>query len=365
MASVTMRIFVMGLAAVLNRDGGGVDILLPTADYHFPMLVFPCKAQDTKCGHHAEEVARDLQLQGNLDADKLLAFRGSRFGAVELKDMKSIKILIDNDLVPVNAPASKTAGRHHHWPMSMWYHMAGEVPQTKHQAKDASWLVSLKDILPCATPKALPEMISDNTLAAYMSSKATMLGDPIVASLSGMYEYTNGRCTASGEDATQQYAVTLDFNPTSSPFTRQDQAAADALYYEVTVDEAVKIYLYTSAASPIVITPYKSTGPVDILIANLTAYSDSTKACPVTSAPHGASYESLLHHPSECRFPTALLGWQSTRTPKLTLGAVGNDLPDILNVVSVKNPGVNPLSSDSNVVILEGTSRNLCYMLTN
>ncbi|HXO42827.1 MAG TPA: hypothetical protein VN999_15370 [Thermoanaerobaculia bacterium] len=359
MDSVTMRIFVMGLAAVLNRDGGGVDIVLPTADHHYPMVVFPCKDQDTVCAHQAKGVWTELSLPNvNLDGYNLLAFRGSHFGAVKLDDTKGIKIRIIPDPMRVSAPASKPAGRHHRWPMSMWYHLAGEVPQTPHQAKDASWLVSLKDILPCATPKALSEMTGDHTLAAYLSSSTAMLGDPIVASLSGLYEYTNGRCSSSGEDSLQQYAVTLDFNH-SAPFTRQDQAAADAFYYQVTVDASVKIYLDTSAGPPIVITPYSNTGSVDILIANLTEFGDYRVACQPRSTPHGDLYKPLLHLPSGCTtFPTAELGWESTRMPKSVLE--GDNLPDILGVVSVKNPGVGVFFN-----YREGASRPLCYTLTN
>jgi hypothetical protein len=357
MDSVTMRIFVMGLAAVLNRDGGGVDILLPTADGHYPIMVFSCKDQDTACAHQAKDVSTELKLPSvNLDGYNLLAFRGSHFGAVELNDTKSIKISIIP--APVSAPVSKPAGRHHDWPMSMWYHLAGEVPRTPDQAKDASWLVSLKDILPCATPKALSEMTGDHTLAAYLSS-STALGDPIVASLSGLYEWTNGHCTSSGQDRLQQYAVTLDFNP-SSPFTRQDQAGADAFYYQVTVDASVKIYLDPSAGPPIV--PYTGTGSVDILIANLTEFSDAKVACQQKFASHGDLYKPLLHLPSGCTtFPTAELGWESTRTPKSVLEG---DLPEILGVVSFTNPGVG-LGPLFKFKFNEGSSRPLCYMLTN
>jgi hypothetical protein len=356
MDSVTMRIFVMGLAAVLNRDGGGVDILLPTEGHHYPMMVFSCKDRDTVCAHQAKEVWTELKLPDlNLDGYNLLTFRRSHFGAVELNDTKSIKISIIP--APVRVPVSKPAGRHHDWPMSMWYHLAGEVPRTPDQAKDASWLVSLKDILPCATPKALSEMTGDHTLAAYLSS-STALGDPIVASLSGLYEYTNGRCTSSsGQDRLQQYAVTLNFNP-SSPFTRQNQAGADAFYYQVPVDASVKIYLDTSAGPPILITPYTGTGSVDILLANLTEFSDSKVACQPRSASHGDLYKPLLHLPSGCTtFPTAKLGWESTRMPKLVLEG---DLPEILGVVSFENPGVS-----RPFIPTEGASRPLCYMLTN
>jgi hypothetical protein len=358
MDSVTMRIFVMGLAAVFNRDGQGIDILLPTADYHSPVMVFSCKAHDTGCAHQAEDVKTELELPcENLDDDKLLKFRGSRFGAVKLDDPKSIKISITPDPPLVNPPAYRPAGRHHHWPMSMWYHLAGEVPRTPHQAKDASWLVSLKDILPCATPKALGEVTGDRTLAAYMSSSTRILGDPIVASLSGLYEYTNGHC--SGEGAPQQYAVTLKFKR-SSPFTRQDQAAADAFYYLVTVDASVKIRLDLSSG-PIYITPYRdpNTGFMDILLANLIAYDDSKEVCRQTSTSHGDFYKPLLHLPPGCtKFPTAELGWETTRTPKLVLEE--NNLPGILGVVSFKDPGEN-----RPFVPTEGAARPICYTLAN
>jgi hypothetical protein len=360
MASVTMRIFVMGLAAVLNRDGGGVDILLPAAEGHLPVLVFPCQKQDTNCGHDAYKLRTDLGLpKENFDSDKLLYFRDSHFGAVELKDTQSIKIRIVPDPKRVSAPAAKTAGRHHRWPMSMWYHLAGEVPRTPDQAKDASWLVSLKDILPCATPKALSEMTGDHTLAAYLSSSTTTLGDPTVASLSGLYEYEFGRCRPFGEDSTQPYAVTLNFNP-SAHFTRQDQAAADAFYHLVTVPTDVKIYLDTSAGSTLIM-PYTGAGSVDILIANLTPFYDSTDACPTKVAEHGPLYGKLLHLPPECKFPVAEMGWESTRTPQSDLRE-GN-LDDILGVVSVKNPGVHHPFHPGRVT--QGASRTLCYTLTN
>jgi hypothetical protein len=351
---ITLRVFVMGLAAVLSRDGGGLDIVLPRGPNHVAVLVYPCG--DSACKGEAKKVSDDLGLPPqNYDPAKgLLAFKNAYFGAVELN---GVKLHFQPSPSASSAATSPShGGRHHHWYSDWWFHWAGEVP-SKGNSADVSWIPSLSEIAPCADKlKEGDKLFADNTLAVYLPSSIGALGPPIVASVGSMKEFETGFCQPSGTDKLRDYSPTLSFGSSPWPFSAPNQATADMVVFTTTITGMPTITLETmSGPLPAVSPGVGGAKTVDILIANLMPLSgDYNKACVKTGLPHIHYYASLLSDPT-CVLPCPRLGWLSRRIAKDDLQQSGDFVPSVVRVVSEVNA----------TILTGGYSRPLCFMVTN
>jgi len=352
---ITLRVFVMGLAAVLNQTGGKLEIVLPSAKDHVPVLVYPCGKSG--CKGEAANVKVDLGLPpSNFDEKQgLLVFKDSYFGAVELNGVEiQLPKRIESSAAAAAGPSLR-GGRHHPWYSNWWFHWHGEVPASHGESSDASWLPSLTDIAPCAS-QLKPENEMIKVLAAYLRSSIDELGLPEVASVGSMLEYRKGYCTASENDDLSDYGTSLSFRNTLWPFASPNQAVADSIVFTIKVPETT-ITLKKPDGTQDTISPEtcEANRTVDILIGNLVPLSgDFNRACITSGLPHVHHYQYLLNNPN-CVLPTPQLGWLSTRTDKTVLQQTGDSLPPVIRVVSEKNSSTSA----------GGYARPLCFMVTN